>query len=519
MAPIAPVEVEVIAAAFVDTEPSSTLALSVGPNDAGIDWIDLSLDADDQVTSIEVVAGDDRITIVGGDDGVSVSSRATGFWVDARVGDGEITLVSAEGATTIPADGPVPIEPDADGAARRSPVEFVTAAWRASAGEETPWTYMVDRPLSVVETVDVAVAADLDGERIAPSGSPPWLPTVAGCAGSPESTVSFTCAPGVDSIAVRAEVPIPEESGYQGWKEGKLGIFASEARCEQWRGFAGTLDRIATTYGAAVSSWVGTKQPQIGLVLTGVFWLVDQTVMARINSVPCSTITVADELIEEYRDANAGFTVDLAVSGTPLASYSGGEDDPTLAFSTESIAVQPFATPGAATVVLAATSSDGAETADADAEAEADGGDEAPSEDAEPTRATSGVWTGTDTYSSPGESSSSEYVGSATVVLADGVYTVTYEITHDSFTHGHDACSSHTVTKGEASGPAEDNGRIVFIGQASVVTESDCRFYESKGGRVEETTERAVTGYLLDDDVMRLDLLPASSIEMPWTPG
>lgn len=492
--PVGPVEI--VAAAFVDSASTSHLALSLGPNDTGVDWIDVPLDADDQGTGLEVAAGDDRITIVGDDGRLSLWSQATGFWVDVQVGDdGVLTFTSEEGSESVDV---APSEPDAQGAGARvgQGDEFMTAAFRATPDEETPWTYMVDRPLSVTETVEVAVIADLDGQRIEPTGPTSWLPTVESCTGSAEPSVTYTCRPAADSISVRAEAPIPEETGIQGWKEGQLGVFASRKRCEQWRGFAGGLDRLVTTYGTAVTTWVSTKQPQIGLLLTGAFWVIDQTVMANISSVPCTSITVADELVEQYRGANAEFTVDLSVSATPLVSYSGGTDGSTLEFSTEEIALQPFADAAARTIVLTATDPAAAEAA-----------------------LTSGVWTGSDTSSTSSESRSSEYAGSATVELADGVYTVSYEITQNSVELGHTSCTSDTVTTGEASGRANDTGRILFEGEASVVTVSDCPFYESRGGRVEDTMERTLTAYLLDGNVLRLDLLPGQSFEMEWSEG
>ncbi len=49
---------------------------------------------------------------------------------------------------------------------------------------------------------------------------------------------------------------------------------------------------------------------------------------------------------------------------------------------------------------------------------------------------------------------------------------------------------------------------------------SDCPFYESKGGYVEEKADYTMVGYLLDNVVIRLDLLRAASalVEMDWNP-
>lgn len=132
-------------------------------------------------------------------------------------------------------------------------------------------------------------------------------------------------------------------------------------------------------------------------------------------------------------------------------------------------------------------------------------------------RAASGRWTGSATETHDSESRSKTYDGTATVELRDGVYALEYRILSESQELGHDACSSTTLTTGEGSASPTDNGRLVFVGDAHVELVSDCPFYESSGGVRNETTESTKVGYLLDDDVLRLDLLPQTAIEMDRT--
>lgn len=130
--------------------------------------------------------------------------------------------------------------------------------------------------------------------------------------------------------------------------------------------------------------------------------------------------------------------------------------------------------------------------------------------DSAPTHATTGRWSGETTHAG----SRSVYEGSATIELRDGIYTLDFFIASDS----DDGCSTSTVMEGEASATPNENGRLVFISQTVRQIASDCKFYESRGGYVEEEVEYNITGYLLDDDVLRLDLLPGSSFEMDWEP-
>lgn len=125
-----------------------------------------------------------------------------------------------------------------------------------------------------------------------------------------------------------------------------------------------------------------------------------------------------------------------------------------------------------------------------------------------------GLWSGTDSYVREGESSTTTWDGTATIERRGDVYTLVYEITQFSQNFDHDSCSSTSVTTGAASATPEENGRLVFVGEATTDITSDCKFYESSGGKAQEVGERSTVGYLMEGDVIRLDLLPASHIEM-----
>lgn len=136
-----------------------------------------------------------------------------------------------------------------------------------------------------------------------------------------------------------------------------------------------------------------------------------------------------------------------------------------------------------------------------------------------PSRATSGTWSGSASDASESESRTSQSEGSATIELRDGVYHLSFDITSDSVSLGHDSCSTSSVFDGEASAEPNESGRLVFTTDVVRQIASDCPFYEKDGGYVEEEAEYSIVGYLLDDDVIRLDLLPGSSIELDHTPG
>ncbi len=127
-------------------------------------------------------------------------------------------------------------------------------------------------------------------------------------------------------------------------------------------------------------------------------------------------------------------------------------------------------------------------------------------------RATSGVWTAEGSETS---GTGTEFWGTGTIVLADGVYTLTYEITQES----NSDCSSFSEIESEASATPNEFDQLFFISVTERFIVSDCPFYEPKGGEDVEVAERTVTAYLLEDDQIRLDLLPGSHFLMEHTPG
>ena len=132
--------------------------------------------------------------------------------------------------------------------------------------------------------------------------------------------------------------------------------------------------------------------------------------------------------------------------------------------------------------------------------------------------ATSGRWSGSASELHESESRTTQYEGSATIELQNGVYSLVFEITSNSTNFDHVGCSTSTLNQGEATAQPEEYGRLLFVSVAARQIDSDCPFYESSGGHVEETTDPTYVGYLLDSDMIRLDLLPQTPIEMAWTP-
>lgn len=125
-----------------------------------------------------------------------------------------------------------------------------------------------------------------------------------------------------------------------------------------------------------------------------------------------------------------------------------------------------------------------------------------------------GLWSGTDSDVRESETNTASWEGEATIERRGDTYTLVYEITQFSQNFDHDSCSSTSIIKGEASTAPEENGQLVFVGVATTDITSDCKFHEKSGGKAQEVGERSTLGYLMEGDVIRLDLLPASYILM-----
>jgi len=507
--------VEPVALAFVDSSQGSKMAISVAPNDAGIKWIDMTLDDQDQVTSVLVEADGERISIALDDDRFMMRFETADVAVSGRLGDDSVTVVSDGEILTAPMDlssfeqtandGGEELE---EGAGVRLTPSVKLAGYSAGAGTgSSSLEYIIDRPLSVTGRVAIDVYAE------ATDGPVEVLPVVTQCSGSGSATTSATsCAPGTDNVVVTVEIPIARDAGFQALKEEHLGIFASRERCEAWSKHVRLIGTLNTALSAAMAKAVEKvlKNPLVGKALAANIKLtatVMAAVYARSGTVPCGTITVADGLVKDYRAANADFTVDLSITGIPFITVTDndGAEGEAISLSTETLSVLPFSTTSSASVVLTATRTGSGDEATAD-------------EQSEPARATSGRWSGSGTFLNDSESLSSAHEGEATIELSDGVYSIVYEIVSVTTDKGHSACVTTTTTTGESTATPDENGRLLFETAADRHIVSDCKFYESSGGEVFKTTEQTMVGVLLEGDAISLNLVPQTSVEMAWTP-
>lgn len=511
-----PIEtVEPVALAFVDTSQGSKMAISVAPNEAGIKWIDMTLDDHDQVSAILVEADDERISIVLEDDRFTMRVENADVVVAGQMGDDAVTIVAEGQMTRVPVDlsfeAPTTNGGELEQGANIGLTPPVQVASYIAGADATSLEYMVDRPLSITGTARIEVSAE------ATDGPVGFLPIVTQCSGSAAATsVVTSCAPAGDDVIVTVELPIVRDQGRQALKEEHLGIFASRERCEAWAKHVRSIGTLNTVLSAAMIQAIEKviKNPVLAKAVAFRLKIVAGVMgaaYARSGTVPCGTITVADDLVKDYRDASADFTVEAAITGEHLVNMTTGDGshDENVTFSTETVSVLPFSASPSASVVLTATrSGTGDETSD----------EAATDDQAEPARATSGRWSGSGTFVNDSESLSTSYDGEATIELSDGVYSMVYEVISVSTDQGHTGCVTTTTTSGESMATPDENGRLLFEGAADRHILSDCKFYESSGGEVFETTERTVVGLLLEADVISLDLLPATSIEMAWAP-
>lgn|GEM_PF-4561569 len=344
----ASVAVELTALAFVDTSLGSTLAVSVGPNDAGIDWVDIGL-VEDRIASIVMARSDERAALY--IEGENFYFTAAGVAASGRLGGSEIVVVTADGASVEQIDASSRRLPSgAPGASRGAtegwePVGLVSPLRDESVDAQESLEYMVDRPVVVTQSVDVPVSAVVDGAVIDPTTLTGFALLVEGCTAGPSSMggpPSASCAPASPSrLVVTTEVPLPPADS---WKEEHLGIFASRERCEAWATLNGNVGTIVNWLGYGLATKVGSVEPAAGTLMSGVTAALSQ-VFSATGSVPCGTITVADELIEEFTSANTDVPVALSVSG----------DSFEYAFDAARIEVYPFAAVQPAPLVLFGT--------------------------------------------------------------------------------------------------------------------------------------------------------------------
>ncbi len=125
-----------------------------------------------------------------------------------------------------------------------------------------------------------------------------------------------------------------------------------------------------------------------------------------------------------------------------------------------------------------------------------------------------GLWTGKDSHVHESETTTTSWDGEATIERRGETYTLVYEITKFSQNSDHDSCSSTSVTTGEGTAIPEEYGRLLFLGIATTDITSDCEYYKASDGKAQEVGEHTTVGHLMDGDVIRLDLLPASHFLM-----
>lgn len=363
-----------VAVAFVEADDAITMVIAAGPNEAGVESIDLSqgADAGPQVV-IRTTEGDvvsnfraDGIGSTRFPDGSVVSTQPAGDGVDLLLNS---ELVSHFSAAELDAaqrqfddDLADAISSNADEANENAmslvdPLGLRSMARSVLGQEENPLEYFVDRPVRINASVTVGVQylAD-DPVAFAEAAHFGIIHTQQGC----ELPV---CSSGpIDGSAVRvtavAETPPPTEA------RESIGIFASRERCEAFRGLnsdiASTLGwanfLAPAPYAAAAQRTtdlaVASRMNHIAAVLTVATFVAGQ-VFSKPASVPCGVIAVADELVRNTAAQNAGKSVEISVT-------SAANDPDTLdafTFSTETIKVFPFRDNGtlAGTVTIQVT--------------------------------------------------------------------------------------------------------------------------------------------------------------------
>ncbi|MCB9484217.1 MAG: hypothetical protein H6675_09425 [Dehalococcoidia bacterium] len=343
-------DVEATALAFLDSSLGTTLAISVAENDAGLQWIDVALDEAGDIKLLTAQTEDGLLAISLEGDAFTITAPEHDLVVRGIVGASEVTVIRGGEATALPVDATASRDGHTGGWWPTSYDPPATIDPSVRRQEANPLEYVINRPTRITSEVVVDVATETADGFLDPIADAIGFGLTAGCAADTSGLGSlyYSCQPISDSqVTVTTQVELPTPENWQGRNQ----VFASRERCEAWVSYINKHRSAWSFVGLAVAPALGLADPWAAIstkVTAGAMgW-----VLNRSASVPCGTITVADEYVNEQIAAHRGLTIRLDVSAV---AYEWS-------FSTDSGDVRPFAPVNKADgpLVLVATPIDGA---------------------------------------------------------------------------------------------------------------------------------------------------------------